>query len=152
MVPLPRLDKLYDTRDVPGLVGSKDRNQLILGPGAGSHDYLKTNSEFVANVLVSSAGEALVQKSKGAQTLGDGGTALKTFSKDQTCFNFMGKRNIPFPRDGARIVLPGSKLADQLFSCQAKLILRCQQTLVNIQMVLLDLDATYHYTGYFTLF
>ena len=108
LVPLPRLDKLYDTRDVPGLVGSKDRNQLILGPGAGSHDYLKTNSEFVANVLVSSAGEALVQKSKGAQTLGDGGTALKTFSKDQTCFNFMGKINNPVSRDGRRDVLPRS--------------------------------------------
>ena len=108
LAPNPNMDKLYDTRDVPAMIGTVDRNQLILGPGAGSHDYLKTNSEFVANVLVSSAGEALVQKSKGAQTLGDGGTALKTFSKDQTCFNFMGKINNPVSRDGRRDVLPRS--------------------------------------------
>ena len=30
------------------------------------------------------------------------------------------------------------------------LLASCQPTLVNIQMVLLDLDATSHYTGYFS--
>lgn len=82
-MPTVQRDRLYDLKDVPGLIGMKEGSVLMIGAGAGPWPHLNTNCEMMANLLLND-GHDLVNATRLATIDGSGSRKLHQVPPSQT--------------------------------------------------------------------